>query len=163
MTKNNTPAGTTEKITPSGYSVHYVASAGWGIGTRPIAMSRKRRQAAVAVPAALGHVCPWQDCIAVTSPIGQCDTGSTQHSCSHREGILVARRYCSLLRSAGTADPGSGLVKPEQQLFLATRGIHCNASHGLFLSRAELPAKWGIASHAMGSMDTARSAQQGRD
>lgn len=32
MTKNSTPAGTTEKITPSGYSVHYVASAGWGIG-----------------------------------------------------------------------------------------------------------------------------------
>ena len=32
MTKTANPAGTTEKITPSGYSVHYVASAGWGIG-----------------------------------------------------------------------------------------------------------------------------------
>ena len=28
ITKNQTPAGTIEKITPSGYSVHYVASAG---------------------------------------------------------------------------------------------------------------------------------------
>ena len=109
-----------------------------------------RGQAAVAVPAALGHVCPWQDCIAVTSPIGQCDTGSTQHSCSHREGILVARRTCSLPRTAGTVDPGSGLVNPDQQLLPATRGIHCNASHGLFLSRAELLAIGGIASLALG-------------
>ena len=109
-----------------------------------------RGQAAVAVPAALGHVCPWQDCIAVTSPVGQCDTGSTQHSCSHREGILVARRTCSLLRTAGTVDPGSGLDNPEQLLLPATRGIHCNASHGLFLSRAELLAIGGIASLALG-------------
>ena len=98
----------------------------------------------------------------MTSPTGQCDSGSTQHSCSHREGILVVRRICSLLRTAGTADPGPGLDTPEQQLLLVTRGIHCNASHGLFLSRAELPAVSGIASPAK-EMDTALSAQRGRD
>ena len=32
FTKENSPAGSIEKVTPSGYSVHYVASAGWGIG-----------------------------------------------------------------------------------------------------------------------------------
>ena len=55
-----------------------------------------------------------------------------------------------MLRTAGTVDPGSGLVNPEQQLLPETRGIHCNASHGLFLSRAELLAIGGIASLALG-------------
>ena len=32
FTKENSPAGSIEKVTPSGYSIHYVASAGWGIG-----------------------------------------------------------------------------------------------------------------------------------
>ena len=32
FTKENSPAGSIDKVTPSGYSVHYVASAGWGIG-----------------------------------------------------------------------------------------------------------------------------------
>ena len=62
----------------------------------------------------------------------------------------MVRRICSLLRTAGTADPGPGLDTPEQQLLLVTRGIHCNASHGLFLSRAELLAVGGIVSPAKG-------------
>ena len=62
----------------------------------------------------------------------------------------MARRTCSLLRTAETVDPGPGLDTPEQQLLLVTRGIHCNASHGLFLSRAELPAVGGIVSPAIG-------------
>ena len=44
MTKNSTPAGTTEKITPSGYSVHYVASAGWGIGYTSHSYEQEEKQ-----------------------------------------------------------------------------------------------------------------------
>ena len=44
MTKNSTPAGTTEKITPSGYSVHYVASAGWGIGYTSQSYEQEEKQ-----------------------------------------------------------------------------------------------------------------------
>ena len=44
MTKNANPAGTTEKITPSGYSVHYVASAGWGIGYTSHSYEQEEKQ-----------------------------------------------------------------------------------------------------------------------
>ena len=44
MTKNSTPAGTTEKITPSGYSVHYVASAGWGVGYTSHSYEQEEKQ-----------------------------------------------------------------------------------------------------------------------
>ena len=44
MTKNSAPAGTTEKITPSGYSVHYVASAGWGIGYTSHSYEQEEKQ-----------------------------------------------------------------------------------------------------------------------
>ena len=44
ITKNQTPAGTIEKITPSGYSVHYVASAGWGIGYTSHSYEQEEKQ-----------------------------------------------------------------------------------------------------------------------
>ena len=44
MTKNSTPAGKIEKITPSGYSVHYVASAGWGIGYTSHSYEQEEKQ-----------------------------------------------------------------------------------------------------------------------
>ena len=44
MTKTANPAGTTEKITPSGYSVHYVASAGWGIGYTSHSYEQEEKQ-----------------------------------------------------------------------------------------------------------------------
>ena len=44
LTKNQTPAGTVEKITPSGYSVHYVASAGWGIGYTSHSYEQEEKQ-----------------------------------------------------------------------------------------------------------------------
>ena len=37
-------AGTIEKITPSGYSVHYVASAGWGIGYTSHSYEQEEKQ-----------------------------------------------------------------------------------------------------------------------
>ena len=40
----NASAGTIEKITPSGYSVHYVASAGWGIGYTSHSYEQEEKQ-----------------------------------------------------------------------------------------------------------------------
>ena len=40
----NSSAGTIEKITPSGYSVHYVASAGWGIGYTSHSYEQEEKQ-----------------------------------------------------------------------------------------------------------------------